>query len=177
MPLPVSAVIWNEIFAQNGAANGLFSFLGIPAQGFLTSQNEALLSIVILASWIGVGYWMIFLIAGLQEIPVMLYDASAVDGASALQRFFYVTLPMLRRPLAFVLVADTVANLVLFAPVQILTSGGPLNATNFLMFNVFQEAFTNSAINLAAAETVVLVLISLVIVVLEFRILRSASSS
>jgi multiple sugar transport system permease protein len=173
MPMPVSAVIWNEIFAQNGAANGLLKLLGLPAQGFLTSQHQALGSIIILASWIGVGYWMIFLIAGLQDIPTALYDAAAMDGTSVWQRFRYVTLPMLRRPLAFVLVADTVANLVLFAPVQILTSGGPLNATNLLMYSIYQEAFTDSAVNLADAETIILVLVSLIIVTLEFRILRS----
>jgi multiple sugar transport system permease protein len=83
-----------------------------------------------------------------------------------------VTLPLLRRPLAFVLVADTVANLVLFAPVQIITSGGPLNATNLLMYSIFQQAYTNSATNLAAAETLILVVASLIVVVLEFRFLR-----
>jgi multiple sugar transport system permease protein len=173
MPIPVSAVVWGQLFAQNGAVNGLFRLLGIPAQGFLTSQSEALVSIVILASWIGVGFWMVFLIAGLNEIPTTLYDAASVDGAGPVRRFFSVALPLLRRPLVFVLVADTVANLVLFAPVQILTSGGPLNATDLLMFDIYNEAYVAQLTNIASAETLVLVVISLLIVVVEFRLLRS----
>jgi multiple sugar transport system permease protein len=172
MPMPVTAVIWNQLLGQNGAVNGILHALGIPQQGFLTSQHEALASLIILASWIGVGFWMVFLIAGIQEIPTTLYDAAAVDGAGAFKRFWTITLPLLRRPLAFVLVADTVANLVLFAPVQILTGGGPLNSTNLLMYNIYEEAFTNGATNIAAAQTLILVAFSLVIVVLEFRLLR-----
>jgi multiple sugar transport system permease protein len=173
MPVPVAAVVWGQLFAQNGAANGFLRLLGIPPQGFLTSQHEALLSIVILASWIGVGFWMVFLIAGLNEIPTTLYDAAAVDGAGALGRFWYVALPLLRRPLVFVLVADTVANLVLFTPIQILTSGGPLNTTDVLMYDVYNEAFVAFSNNVAAAETLVLVVISLLIVTVEFRLLRA----
>lgn len=173
MPIPVAAVVWGQLFAQNGAANGFLHLLGIPPQGFLTSQSEALISIIILASWIGIGFWMVFLIAGLNEIPTALYDAASVDGAGSLRRFWHVALPLLRRPLAFVLVADTVANLVLFTPIQILTNGGPLNATDVLMFDAYNQAYVALNTNVAAAETLVLVVISLVIVVLEFRLLRA----
>ncbi len=82
-------------------------------------------------------------------------------------------MPLLRRPLVFVLVADTVANLVLFAPVQILTSGGPLNATDLLMYDIYNQAYVAQLTNIAAAETLVLIVISLVIVIIEFRLLRS----
>lgn len=173
MPIPVSAVIWGQLFAQNGAVNGLFRIVGIPPQGFLTSQHEALASIIILASWIGVGFWMVFLIAGLNEIPTTLYDAASVDGAGAFRRFWDVALPLLRRPLVFVLVADTVTNLVLFTPVQILTSGGPLNSTDVLMYDIYNEAYVALITNVAAAETLVLIVISLLIVIVEFRLLRS----
>jgi multiple sugar transport system permease protein len=173
MPISVSAVVWGQLFARSGAVNGLFNLVGIPPQGFLTSQSEALISIVILASWIGCGFWMIFLIAGLNEIPTALYDAAQVDGAGPWRRFWYVAVPLLRRPLVFVLVADTVANLVLFAPVQILTSGGPLNATDLLMYDIYNQAYVAQLTNIAAAETLVLIVISLVIVIIEFRLLRS----
>ena len=77
--------------------------LGLSDQRFLTSPEQALSSLIVLMSWVGVGYWMTFLIAGLQDIPGEVCDACAVDGASARQRFTRVTLPLLRRPLAFVL--------------------------------------------------------------------------
>ena len=89
------------------------------------------------------------------------------------RRFWYVALPLLRRPLVFVLVADTAANIVLFAPVQILTSGGPLNATDLLMYDIYNEAFVGQLTNIAAAETMVLILISVAVVLVEFRLLRS----
>ena len=104
--------------------------LGIPPQPFLTSPQQALLSIMILLSWIGVGYWMMFLIAGINDIPATYYEAAAIDGASAWRQLWSITLPLLRRPLAFVLVADTVSNFLVFAPVQILTKGGPNGSTN-----------------------------------------------
>ena len=84
---------------------------------------------------------MTFLIAGLQEIPQILYEAARVDGANAWQQFRFVTLPQLRRQLAFVLVADTVGNFLVFAPVQILTRGGPQHSTNLVMFEIYTRAF------------------------------------
>jgi multiple sugar transport system permease protein len=172
MPLPVSAVVWNQLLAQNGFVNGILTALDLPAQGFLTSQNEALASIVILASWIGCGIWMVFLIAGVQDIPPTLYDAALVDGAGQFQSFRHITLPLLRRPMAFVLVADTVANLLLFAPVQILTQGGPLNATNVAMYDIYNQALLNGATDVASAEMMVLLLITVVVVVVQFHFLR-----
>ena len=96
MPLAVTAAVWDQLLAQSGLANGILSLFGIPAQGFFTSYHEALPSIIILASWIGCGIWMVFLIAGIQDIPVGYYDAALVDGAGPIQSFWHVTLPLLR---------------------------------------------------------------------------------
>jgi ABC-type sugar transport system permease subunit len=98
-------------------------------------------SIMLIVSWIGVGYWMTFLLAGLQEIPKSLYEAVRTDGTNRWQQFRYVTLPQLRRPLTFVLVANTVANFLVFAPAQILPQGGPQGSTNLIMNEVYSQAF------------------------------------
>ncbi|MFD6095799.1 carbohydrate ABC transporter permease [Nocardiopsis flavescens] len=173
-PPAVSAVIWSVIFRpEGGLANALLAAVGLPPQGYLTSPDQALASIIVLLSWIGVGYWMLFLIAGINDIPAELYEAAELDGASPLRAFLHVTLPMLRRPLSFVLVAATVSNLLVFAPVQILTGGGPEGSTNLLMFDIYNRAYALGDMGRAQAEVVVLVAVTIVIVAVQFRMLRS----
>jgi multiple sugar transport system permease protein len=173
VPPAVSAVIWSVIYRPDGLANAFLDLLGLPAQPFLTSPQQALASIMVLLSWIGVGYWMMFLIAGINDIPRSYYEAASLDGASAWRQLWTITFPLVRRPLAFVLVADTVSNLLVFAPVQILTKGGPEGSTNLLMYDIFTRAYTLGDLNTAQAEVVILVLITLVIVALQFRLLKT----
>ncbi len=173
VPPAVSAVIWSVIYRPDGLANGFLAVLGIPPQPFLTSPSQSLLSIVVLLSWIGVGYWMMFLIAGINDVPTSYYEAASLDGASGWRQLWSITFPLLRRPLAFVLVADTVSNFLVFAPVQILTQGGPNGSTNLLMYDLFTRAYTFGDLNKAQAEVVVLVLITVVIVAVQFRLLRT----
>jgi multiple sugar transport system permease protein len=174
IPQSVSAVIWSVAFRPDGPLNGILARLGIPGQRYLTSPGQALASIMLVVSWIGVGYWMMFLIAGLKEIDPVLYEAAGLDGAGRWARFRYVTVPQLRRQITFVLVADTISNLLVFAPVQILTNGGPTGHTDLLMFNIFQRAYTQGDIGGAAAGTVVLVAIALAIVIIQFRLLSGS---
>ncbi|MET9274509.1 sugar ABC transporter permease [Kribbella sp. NPDC003557] len=171
-PPAVSAVIWSVIYRPDGLANGVLERLGLPAQPFLTSPSQVLPSLIVLLSWIGVGYWMLFLIAGIQEIPVEVREAALLDGAGPWRRMVSVVLPLVRRPLAFVLVADTVSNLLVFAPVQILTKGGPNGNSNLLMYDVYSRAYAIGDIHVAQAEVVILVALTLAIVAGQFRLLR-----
>ncbi|GAA1142070.1 sugar ABC transporter permease [Kribbella jejuensis] len=171
-PPAVSAVIWSVIYRPDGLGNGVLERLGLPAQPFLTSSSQVLPSLIVLLSWIGVGYWMLFLIAGIQEVPVEVREAALLDGAGPWRRMVSVTLPLVRRPLAFVLVADTVSNLLVFAPVQILTKGGPNGNSNLLMYDVYNRAYALGDIHVAQAEVVILVALTLVIVAGQFRLLR-----
>ena len=173
VPPAVSALFWGIIYQPNGLGNALLHVFGLGSQGLLTDSNQALACIMLLMSWIGVGYWMLFLIAGINEIPKNLYEAAELDGASAWRRFWYVTLPMLRRPLAFVLVADTVANFLVFAPVQQLTGGGPNQSTDLIMFDIYTRAYTYDDQPAAQAEVVLLVVLVLTIVAIQFRLLRA----
>jgi multiple sugar transport system permease protein len=172
IPQSVSAVVWAVAFRPDGLLNSLLAVFGIPPQRYITSPDQALGSIILVVSWIGVGYWMTMLIAGLQDIPKSLYEAATVDGASPWQRFRHVTLPQLRRPLTFVLVADTVANFLVFAPVNILTNGGPEGSTDLVMNEIYTSAFINNDPGSASAATIVLVVLVLVIVLIQFRMMR-----
>jgi multiple sugar transport system permease protein len=173
IPQSVSAVIWGTALRPDGLVNSVLTSLGLQSQPFLTSPDQALASIILIVSWIGVGYWMTFLLAGLQDIPTSLYEAIRIDGANRWQQFWYITLPQLRRPLTFVLVANTVSNFLVFAPVQILTAGGPQGSTNLIMNEIYSQAFVMSDTSSAAAGTVVLVCIVLLVVTIQFRMMSA----
>lgn len=172
IPPSVSATVWGIAYRPDGPLNAVWTSLGFEPLRFLTSPDQALLSIVAIVSWVGVGYWMTFLLAGLQDIPRSLYEAVEIDGANAFQRFRYVTLPQMRRPLTFVFVANTVANFLVFAPVQILTGGGPQGSTDLIMFQIYDRAFAMSDTPSAYAATTVLVSMVLLIVILQFRLME-----
>ncbi|GAA5209795.1 sugar ABC transporter permease [Microbacterium kyungheense] len=172
IPLVGSSIAWGVALRADGPINGILQALGLPAQPFLSSPTQALASIMLVASWVGIGYWMIFLIAGINEIPDELYEAASLDGAGAWRSFWSVTLPMLKRPLLFVLVADTVANFVLFVPMQMLTGGGPQNSTTMLMFDAYRRTYTYSQPNQGATATVILTVVMLIIVFVQFRLLK-----
>jgi multiple sugar transport system permease protein len=175
IPQSVSAVIWAVAFRPDGPLNGLLARLGIAPQGFLTSPNQALASIILVVSWIGVGYWMMFLIAGLKEIDPVLYEAASLDGAGRWARFRHVTIPQLSRQITFVLVADTISNLLVFAPVNILTNGGPNGRTDLVMNDVFDRAYNQADIGSAAAGTVIVVIVALAVVLVQFRLISRGS--
>lgn len=171
IPASVSAVVWAAALRPDGLANAMLAVFGIGPQPFLTSPQQALACIILVTSWIGVGYWMTILLAGLQDIPKSLYEAARIDGMNRGQQFRFVTLPQLRRPLTFVLVADTVANFLVFAPVQILTRGGPQRSTNLIMHEIYTRAFATGDKSSAYAATVVLILLMLTVVAIQFRMM------
>ena len=175
IPQSVSAIIWGVGFRPDGPLNAVLAAIGVAPQRFTTSPGQALASIIVVVSWIGIGYWMTFLVAGLQDVPRSLYEAAMMDGAGRWQQFRNITLPGLRRPLTFVLVANTVANFLVFAPVQILTKGGPQGATDLIMNEIYTRAFVSGDPSSAAAATVALVLVVLAVVAIQFRLMTLAS--
>ena len=173
VPTAVSAVVWGTALRGDGLLNAVLARLHLPPQPFLASASQALPSVVLIASWIGVGYWMMFLVAGLRDVPADVLEAASIDGAGPLRRFFSVTLPLLVRPLAFVVVANTVANFLQFVPAAILTQGGPQDSTRFVMFEIYSQAYVQGDTALASAEIVVVLLVLLAIVGVQFRLLRA----
>lgn len=172
IPIVGSSIVWGAILRQDGPANALLQLFALPPQPFLTSPSQALASIMLIATWVGVGYWMIFLITGLENIPGEIYEAAKIDRAKPLRIFFSITLPLLKRQLLFVLVADTVANFILFVPIQMLTSGGPANSTTLLMFDAYRTTYMYGSRNLGAAEVSVLMVLMLICVGIQFLLLR-----
>lgn len=172
VPGAVVALIWSTALQPDGLVNGLLRAVGLPAQPFLTSSNQAAFSIGIMVTWGALGYWMIFVIAGLKDIPQSVYEAAALDGAGWWARLFHITLPLLKRPMSFVLIACTVGTFLLFAPVQMLTKGGPNGATNLIMYDIFNRTYLLGDLGVGQAEVVVLMAILSIIVAIQFRLLR-----
>lgn len=182
MPMTVSialsSIIWSIMLDPAlGPVNGLLRWAGLPTQPFFRSEQQALPTLILVATWKGAGYWMIFLLAGLLAIPKEVDESSLLDGATPWQKFFRVTLPLMKRPLAFVLVADTAANFLLFAPVYIITNGGPNGATQLLMFEAYQAAFAHLNHGRSMAISTIILVIVLVIALLELRLFRPADQS
>jgi multiple sugar transport system permease protein len=177
MPMTVSialtSIIWSILLDPTlGPVNGFLRWAGFEAQPFFRSEGQALPTLMLVATWKGAGYWMIFLLAGLLAIPKELDDAALIDGATGWKKFVFVTLPLMKRPLAFVLVADTAANFLLFAPVYIITNGGPAGATQLLMFEAYQAAFAYLNHGKSMAISTIILAIVLLMAAFELRLFK-----
>lgn len=173
MAISVASVTWNLMMnVNNGVFNSLLSLVGIENQGFFTSASQALWCIVIMATWKGCGYWMMYLLAGLKGVDVSLYESATLDGAGYFTTLRKITLPLIRRAMLFVIVANTTANMLLFAPSKLITEGGPQNSTNVLMYEVYKSAFRNGNMSRAGAITTILLVIIIVTVVIQFKLMN-----
>lgn len=174
LSLVLTALIWNLLFDPFlGPVNAVISAMGFERQPFFKSESQALGSMVWLSTWRGVGYWMMFMLAGLYAIPSSLYEAAKLDGASWLGRFMHITLPLMKRPIAFVLVSATAINMLFFAPVYIITAGGPNGSTETVMFRTYQTAFNYVDIGRSLAMSTVLLMVVLLVALVELRLVRS----
>lgn len=174
--LPIATVIWGLMLdPYQGLVNGVIGIFGIPPQPFLVSESQALWSIIAIATWKGVAFWMLFLLAGLEEIPTQFYEAAQIDGAKPFQKLRYITLPLLRRTILFVFVADTAANFVLMVPMIILTKGGPMQSTNVLVFEAYRSGFYYQ--DWGRSLSIISILTIITLIVIGFQLLFLGDSS
>jgi multiple sugar transport system permease protein len=175
--LPIACIVWRIMLDPNsGLIDSILAVAKIPAQPFLINQDQALWCIVAIATWKGASFWMIFLWAGLQDVPREVQEAAKIDGASQVQRFLRITLPLIKRPLLFVLVTDTAVNFLLFVPMFFLTRGGPSYSTNVLMYEAYKTGFVYGEMGKALAIVMVLLALVMVAVVAQFRLFQREQS-
>lgn len=174
MSIAVASITWDMMANYNsGVFNSIMTLFGFERQGFFTDSKQALWCIVIMASWKGCGYWMMYLLAGLKGIDLSIYESAKLDGAGYFRTLFQITLPLMKRCMLFVVVANTSANILLFAPMKLITEGGPESSTNVLMYEVYKSAFRNGNASRAGAITTILLVIILLVAVMQFRMLTS----
>lgn len=172
--LAITATIWGIMYNPNGGfVNSILGIFGLGPFKFLTSKNQSLISIVFIVSWRCVGYWMIFLISGLQNISISLYESAWIDGAKGIQTFFHITLPMMKKTILFVVVANTTQNILMFTPMYILTGGGPEGSTNVAMYEAYKNVFIYADRGVGNAMVMIILLIILLVVLFEFIFIKS----
>jgi multiple sugar transport system permease protein/sn-glycerol 3-phosphate transport system permease protein len=163
-------IVWNWFFSPTtGIINELLSHIGITGPAWLSNSATAMPVIAFANIWQYVGYNMLFFLAGLQAVPAALYEAASLDGASKVQQFRRVTLPLLRPALLFVLVTSVIGSFQVFDTVYVMTNGGPGNATSVANLNIYNTAFAGFRIGEASAMSVVLFVLILIITVAQFR--------
>ncbi|WP_404785237.1 carbohydrate ABC transporter permease [Altericista sp. CCNU0014] len=176
-PMSLVAVIWTVIYAPgaNGMMNAFLDFVTFGVwvpRDFLRDPVFALPSIMLLSLWQGVGFQMVIVLAGLQAIPSSLYEAAAIDGGNAWNQFRFVTLPQLRNTLIFVMLVTTILSFRLFDQVQIMTQGGPNDATTTVMYETVKAAFEQQKMAKGAAMTVIFFIIVLAITIAQRILVR-----
>ncbi len=178
LPVVVSGVVVTLLFQQlfafdSGYVNGVLVALGGSRVPWLVSPQWAMPSIALMATWKNVGLYVILFLAGLQNIPESLYEAARVEGATAWQRWRYVTLPMLNPMLVTVVVLSTIGGFSLFIEPYVLTGGGPLSSTLSGLLYIYNQAFYFNHMGYAAALGLFFALIILVVVVLQRRFVEA----
>ncbi len=176
-PLVPVSIAWKWIYDYNyGALNYLLSLVGLPSIAWLTDPAIALWALVVLGIWKVLGYNMVLFLVGLRNIPSMYLEAASLDGANAWQRFWRVTLPLLRPILLFVLVTSTINAYNVFTQVYVMTLGSqsaPGQPVRMLVFDIYTNGFQFFRMGYASAEAVMLTLIVLGLTLIQFTIARN----
>lgn len=167
------AVIWRFLYQQDtGVINYYLGVFGIEAIPWLSNAHWAMAAIIILDVWKNTGFAMLVFLAGLQSIPNEYYEAAQLDGANERQLFFRITIPLLSPTIFFILVIFMIGALQVFDTIIVLTAGGPGDATRSVVLYIYEIAFRTFNMGYAAAVSMTLFAIILVLTILQFWISR-----
>ena len=155
-----------------GMLNYLLNLLGIPSVPWLIDVRTALPSVALVTVWLQLGLNTVILLAGMQGIPEELYESALIDGAGGGAQFRNITLPLLSPTIFFLLVVNLLAAFQAFTQFHVMTKGGPINSTNVLVFSIYREFYFNGQYAYAAAQSMVLFLIMLVVTIIQFGVIE-----
>jgi raffinose/stachyose/melibiose transport system permease protein len=173
LPITVAGIVWSWILApDDGAVNVFLDKVGLGSWSadWLGDPDLALYTVMAVMVWIQIGFPLVVFMAGLQRVDPALYEAAALDGASWWRRFWHVTVPQIRPEIFVVMLWCTIAALKVFAPIYVLTKGGPGGATNVPSYFAYQNFFEKTRVGYGAAIATVLTLIIAVLTVVFLRI-------
>lgn len=173
--MAVAATIWRLLYVPDtGFINDVLGLVtgGAFQPEWLRSTTWALPAIVIMSIWQGVGFQMVIVLAGLQGIPAVLYEAAEVDGATRWDKFRHITLPQLRNTLIFVVTVTAILAFRLFDQVYVMTQGGPRNSTVTMLFHMVEVGFSQQAIARGSAIAVVFFVIVFTLTLVQRRFIR-----
>ena len=171
----VVSLRWSFFYEENGLFNSMLNTLtggGWTAVAWLNNPGTAMPAVIVLSIWQAVGLHMIIWLSGLQGIDPALYEAADLDGVNGWQRFRYVTWPGLHSTMVFILVTITIAALGLFVQVDVMTSGGPQDATSTLVYHAVRKGYREQDMGYGSAISLIFFLAVLVISLVQRRLTR-----
>jgi multiple sugar transport system permease protein len=169
----VLAIVWQWMFTEhNGLINLALSALGLPRVGWFSERWNAVATVILSSIPYAPGAGIILYLAALGRIPPELLESAQIDGASTLQRWRHIVLPLLRPTTLYLVVISTIESFKIFTPVYVMTRGRPANQSTSLVYEIYQNAFDAGEFGLASAEAVILFLFTVVFALIQFRLLR-----
>lgn len=174
LPVAVAGILWGWILNPIGVLDAFFDMVGLHdwSRNWLGDPKLALLSLMGVMVWLQVGYALVVFMAGLARVDPALYEAAEIDGAPWFTRFWHITIPMLKPEIFVVGLTTTIAALKVFAPVFVLTAGGPGNATTVPSYLAYYHFFTTNRVGYGAAITTIQMLITVVLGLIFLRVQR-----
>lgn len=172
-PIVANALVWRLILQPDGLLNGIStSWFGITLPNFLVDQNWAMISVVVMSVWAGLGYNMLVLTAALEQLPDSVLEAAQIDGARGWRLILQIVVPLISPSIFFATVMTIISSLQVFAQPQLLTGGGPGTSTIPLVMFIYNTGFKFTDLGLAAAAAWLLFIIIIGITALQFRAQR-----
>ena len=177
LPLVTSVVavgmMWRWLYdGEFGFINYALSWFGIDGPKWLGDPDWAMAAVALVTVWQGLGYNMVIYLSGLQGIPQHLYEAATIDGASAMGRFFRITVPLLTPQVFFILIMSVIGSFQSFGLIYVMTRGGPVNSTNVYIYYLWQSAFASAKMGYASAMAWILAVIIFAITMIQLRLGR-----
>lgn len=170
----VVGLIWSWLYQQGGVVNTVLTGLGLMREdrSLLNNPATALLAVMFVTLWKGIGYYMVLYLAGLQSISRDLEEAAVIDGATRAQVFWHITLPGLRPTMLVCSLMSTISAIKVFEEIYVMTQGGPAGSTYSALFFTYSRAFQDFQYGLAAAAGIIIAVISIFFGFLNFRLTR-----
>ncbi|WP_408638405.1 carbohydrate ABC transporter permease [Paenibacillus baimaensis] len=177
MPHYISMVIVAMIFlwifnGQFGVLNKLLGNMGIEPVLWLMNPKTALWALIVVSVWKGVGFTMIIFIAGLRGVPLDYYEASSIDGATKWHQFWNITLPLLSPTTLFLFITNFISSMQVFQSVDVMTNGGPLDATKAMVFWIYEMAFGEFRTGRASALVIIFFIIIVLLTIVQMYVSR-----
>lgn len=172
MPMAVTGLLGKNMFLIDGLINNLLSKIGIIGPEWLVNTGTSMSAVIAMNCWVGIPFNMLLLLSGLSNISADVYESARIDGANAVQRFFHITLPLMKSAIMSVLMLGFIYTFRAFDLMYIMTAGGPLNSTDVLGTYSYLMSFTQFKFSMGAAVAMVLFVCLFFVGVFYLRLLR-----
>ena len=172
----IIAMVWRWVYNYRyGLFNYALDFMGIPAQDWLNQTSTAMWALIIMSILIPPGVGIIMYLAAMGSIPESLYESAKMDGASGLQRWWKITVPLLKPTTLYLMMLSLIGSFQVFTQIILMTGGGPGGATETLVSLIYKTAFRDMEFGLASAQAIILFIITLIFGIIQYRLMYRKS--